>query len=91
MPFTIFQISCVILQVIRGGIAGAVMRSELSCVPSLIEEAIIGLQQERCSCVSRLCALLAGHGMTPEAEDYMRRLETINEALIRVSRFEVAH
>ena len=74
-----------------GEIAGAVMRPELSYVPLSIEEAIIGLQQERCSCVSRLCALLAGDGMTPEAEDFMRRLETINEALIRVSRFEAAH
>lgn len=58
-------------------------------VPSPIELAIMGLQQERCACVSRLRALLASAEHATEAQGYMRRIENINEALIRLSRAEV--
>ena len=67
------------------------MRPEPSHVQSPIELTMMGLQQERRSCVSRLCALLERGGASLEAEGYMRRLDNINAALIRLSRFEIAY
>lgn len=59
-------------------------------VPTTIELAIMGLQQERCACVSRLTALLESAEHAMEAQGYMRRIANINDALIRLSRSEMA-
>jgi len=51
-----------------------------------IELALQDLQEERCACVVRLRALLRAGQPSPEAQGYMRRIENINEALIKLSR-----
>jgi hypothetical protein len=66
------------------------MRTEHAApVPTTIELAIMGLQQERCACVSRLTLLLKNAEHAIEAQGYMRRIANINQALIRLSRAEV--
>lgn len=67
------------------------MRATPAHTPSVVELAIMGLQQERCACVSRLTALLHDTDHSTEAQGYMRRIENINEALIRLSRAEVVY
>jgi hypothetical protein len=53
---------------------------------SFLELALQELQRERSACVERLCALLRTGQETTETQGYMRRIESINDAVIRLSR-----
>jgi hypothetical protein len=50
-----------------------------------IEVAMLGLQEERQSCVKLLEAALVAHEANAEIEAYLRRIEYINSALIRLA------
>lgn len=52
---------------------------------SVIELALQGLQEERTSCVRRLQAVLDSKGAETEIEGYMRLIDNINAALIRLA------
>lgn len=52
---------------------------------SSIELALAGLQEERTSCVRRLEAVLSSQGAESEVEGYLRRIDNINAALIRLA------
>ena len=52
---------------------------------SAIEHALQGLQEERTSCVRRLEAVLSNRGPDLEVEGYLRLIDNINDALIRLA------
>lgn len=58
---------------------------------SAIELALQGLQEERTSCVRRLEAVLMNRGPELEVEGYMRLIDNINAALIRLAGAHVVH
>lgn len=49
------------------------------------EIAVEGLQEERLSCVRRLEAALLAESGNGEIETYLQRIESINNALIRLA------
>lgn len=52
---------------------------------SVLELALNGLRDERQGCVRRLEAMLASHGPKAEIDAYLRRIDHINAALIRLA------
>jgi hypothetical protein len=51
----------------------------------MIELALQGLQEEREMCVVRLQAILADSAHAIEAQAYLRRIDNINAALVRLA------
>jgi hypothetical protein len=58
---------------------------------SVIEHALQSLQDERSACVARLHAALEASGARGEIEAYLKRIESINAALIRLASSHLVH
>ncbi|MDX2158683.1 MAG: hypothetical protein SFW09_19450 [Hyphomicrobiaceae bacterium] len=52
---------------------------------SVIDLAFQGLQEERTACVDRLQKVLSSAGNELEIEGYLRRIQNINAALVRLA------
>lgn len=49
------------------------------------------LQEERTACVARLEAILAASGHSTEVEGYLKRIDNINAALVRLAGSHIVH
>jgi hypothetical protein len=58
---------------------------------SMIDLAVQGLQEERSACVARLSQMLAASGVEEEVQGYLRRIENINQALVRLAGAHIVH
>ncbi len=58
---------------------------------SAFELALQSLQDERSSCVARLHAVLEAPGRNTEVEGYLKLIENINAALIRLASAHIVH
>ena len=58
---------------------------------SVIDLALQNLQQERSACVERLGVMLASNGNDTEVQGYLRRIENINAALVRLAGSHIVH
>jgi hypothetical protein len=58
---------------------------------SLIDLAVQGLQEERSACVARLQSVMAATGHELEVAGYLRRIENINAALVRLAGAHIVH
>ena len=58
---------------------------------SVIDLAVQGLQEERSACVQRLASVLSDAARAEEAEAYLKRIENINAALVRLASSHVVH
>ena len=58
---------------------------------SVIDLALQSLQQERTACVERLGVMLASNGNDAEVQGYLRRIENINAALVRLAGSHIVH
>lgn len=58
---------------------------------SVIDLALQSLQQERSACVERLGVMLASNGHDTEVQGYLRRIENINAALVRLAGSHIVH
>lgn len=61
------------------------MSAALPVSENLIERTLEGLKDERSACVARLKQVLAAVGYEQEVEAYLRRIDNINAALIRLA------
>lgn len=60
-------------------------------MPHAVETALESLRQERVACVERLGVILATNGSDAEIDSYLRRIEDINAALVRLAGGHVVH
>lgn len=60
-------------------------------VRSVVDLAIQGLQEERAACVLRLNDLLTRAEQHMEAQGYLRRIENVNNALVRLAGSHIVH
>lgn len=71
------------------------MQSQAAIQPpatqSVIDLALQSLQQERSACVERLGVMLASNGNDTEVQGYLRRIENINAALVRLAGSHIVH
>lgn len=58
---------------------------------SMIDLALQGLQEERLACVDRLEKVIAATGHEAEVEGYLKRIENINAALVRLAGSHIVH
>ena len=65
----------------------------MSCelAQAAVETALQGLQDERAACVARLHAVLSMQGCDSEVEGYLKRIDSINAALIRLASDHIVH
>ena len=62
-----------------------------SAPQSVIDLALQSLQQERSACVERLGVMLASNGNDTEVQGYLRRIQNINAALVRLAGSHIVH
>ena len=61
------------------------MKPDLTARRNVIDLAVQGLQEERSACVRRLEHVLADATLALEAQAYLKRIENINAALVRLA------
>ena len=61
------------------------MRPDQMTDNSMIDMALRGLQEEREACVQRLCKVLEHSEHADEAHAYLKRIDNINAALVRLA------
>jgi|LNFM01.1.fsa_nt_gb hypothetical protein len=58
---------------------------------TVVELALQSLQDQRTSCVARLQAVLEAPGRDTEVEGYLKLIDNINAALIRLASAHIVH
>ena len=69
----------------------ASLATQHAVMPNAIEVALESLRQERVACVEQLGVILATNASDAEIESYLRRIEDINAALVRLAGAHVVH